>query len=72
MLHKEERRAVFLHCRDHAVAVCCGRALKFTELAADLFQQKETRCPSSRRCLRGEVRAHLATCPAVRRRASSS
>jgi len=37
MFSNSERRALFLCCADHAVAMCCGKPLKPVDMAADLI-----------------------------------
>src|SRR5262249_9887685 len=56
----DERRSLFLYCRNHTVATCCGRSLGLMDLAADFFPVRhEALCPECRGALIDEARAHL-------------
>src|SRR5262245_26821585 len=64
MLADDERRLLFLYCRDHAVGHCCDESFKLDQLAADIIPvRREGLCPRCRRHLVEQIRDHLARCP---------
>ena len=73
MLSPEERDLLFQYCWGHVVARCpkCGSAYRMQDLGADLTRQQSTFCSLCRISLVRSIRAHLASCTALRVRAAA-
>ena len=68
MLTADERRLLFVHCRDHPVARCatCRGEYRLAELGSEMLGSRTHLCRECRIPLEDSIRSHMGTCTLLR------